>query len=70
MTNSSKEFTDGLSSCRTEPNPSSTGNSSPSRSEKSLRQTLKQTLKGNMSRLETKIKESHSNALGMCYLPK
>ena len=65
MTNSPKEFTDGLSSLRPKQRPSYTGDSFPARSEKNLQQTLKHVHKDKVSRLETKLKESHSNAQSM-----
>ena len=58
------EFIDGLSPSRSEMMPSFS-NSSLARSEKNLRKTLKHVLKDKVSRLEAKVKESHSNTLGM-----
>ena len=64
-TTSLEKFTDGLSPCRSDLNPSFTGNSSPAQSENNLRQNLKHVINDKVSPLETKFKETHSNALGM-----
>ena len=60
-----EECTDGLPPYRSKPNPSFIGNYLPARSGKNLRKTLKHVLKDKVSRLEAKVKESHSNTLGM-----
>ena len=65
MTNSPKEFTDGLYPWISEQNSSFTYDSSPARSGKYHRPTLKQVIKDKVSRLEIEMNKSHFNALGV-----
>ena len=65
MKSPAKEFIERSSPFRYEKNPSYFGDSSPVRSETNIQQTLKQVLEDKISQLETKLRESHSNMLGM-----
>ena len=60
-----KVFTDRLSPFIYEQKPSYTGDSSPAQSEKNLQQNFKQVLEDKIYELEKKLRESHSNMLGM-----
>ena len=65
ITSPAKEFANKSSPFRSEQKPSYTGDSSPARSEKNLQQTVKHVLEDKFYQLERKLRESHSNTLGM-----